>query len=437
MQISSTTISNSSLNIVAKEIAKDINSDINGAPDFLLIALTSGYKKQQDYNKAINYIIDETGAKNVIGGTFPAVSTNGQPPTIQGGSALAFKDNEIQISKPIDHKNIRVNQKGAISKLSKIYNKKASKNKIAFGFSPGPVLLPNAMEQLKLLDSYPALKFKKMFNFLGDQLEKFLGRKGLGAGGYIDAIIQGMALNGVHEMIGGATFNINLEQNYQFAGKRIFSNSFVGTILSSSRYKFNHNWYFDKSTQSKRYNITKILNSGYIQEINTKPANEELLKIMGIPREIYIDAFETFAYGNALYLSVIREQDETYRTFLTANHPKLDGVISTIPKSWIKNKKEIIANLYTQSGEGIKRSARECANKIKQGHSHTKFGIFINCANRLLIAGDKIYEENKEISNVLGYDVPFISLYSGSEFSIIKGQPIYSSVTIHGLVVGE
>jgi len=292
------------------------------------------------------------------------------------------------------------------------------------------------MEQLKLLDTYPAIKYQKMFNVLGAGLEWFLGKQGLGTGSYIDELLYYLAKNNVSDLIGGATFDIDLQDNYQFVNNFIHSNSLVGTSFSSNTIKFGHSWAFDKSEKTREYSITHKLKSGYIQKINGKRANNHLLQIMDVPSNIYNEFFERFSYANALYLSGIKEEDGDYHPFMTANHPKLKGVVSTLPPSKI-TKEPIKAELFTQSGLGIQRSAYECASKAVKEIVHPKFGIFINCANRLLIAGDKIAEENKKLTESLGEDVPFITLYSGCEFSIFNKKPKYTTVSIHGLIAGE
>jgi len=436
LQISTRTVSHRSLTHVAKQIIKDVILDVNGTPDFLLLAFTSNYKNKQEYQKALERIANESGTKNIIGGTFPVVSTYDDPPTIQGGAAFAIKTNEINFQPPVGYQNIRVKKNRAINDFSSLYNKNNEKSKIAFILSTGPALLPNAMEQLRLLDSYPARKFKKVFNFLGDGLEWLLGRQGLGTGSYIDEILEKMANAEINELIGGATFDLDLEPNFQFHGNKVLSNSLVGTVFSSNKIKFGHSWAFDKSKKTKQYRVTDYLNSGYVQQINSKPANQELLNIMDIPTEIYNEAFETYAYANALYLSGLKEKNGKYHPYMTANHPKLGGVITTLPKSKLKNQ-AFEAELFTQSGDGIQRSAHECASHAIRFLKQIKFGIFINCANRLLIAGDKIVNENEEIKTTLGENVPFISLYSGCEFSIFNGDPTYTTVSIHGMVAGN
>ncbi|UJG42685.1 MAG: hypothetical protein K9W46_09860 [Candidatus Heimdallarchaeum endolithica] len=435
MQVKSGMVSNRSLKKVVKELIDDVILEIKGIPDFLLIAFTSKYKRT-DYKRALELLTQETGVKNLIGGTFPAIGVQNEVPTTQGGAAFTFKGSEIKVQRPIIYKNIRTKKKKFITEFPKIYNTTKAKSKIAFVLSTGPKLQPNAMEQLKLLDSYPAIRYQKMFNVLGSGLEWLLGKQGLGTGSYIDELLNYLAINNVSELIGGATFDIDLENNYQFVSDFIYSNSLVGTSFSSDTIKFGHSWTFDKSEKTKEYSITHKLKSGYIQKINGERANNKLLQIMDVPSDIYNEFFEKFSYANALYLSGIKEEDGNYHPFMTANHPKLKGVVSTLPPSKI-TEDPIKAELFTQSGLGIEKSAYECVNKAAEKITNPKFGIFINCANRLLIAGDKIAEENKKLAERLGDNVPFITLYSGCEFSIFSKKPKYTTVSIHGLVAGK
>ncbi|MHA1202946.1 MAG: hypothetical protein ACTSQ4_10555 [Candidatus Heimdallarchaeaceae archaeon] len=75
--------------------------------------------------------------------------------------------------------------------------------------------------------------------------------------------------------------------------------------------------------------------------------------------------------------------------------------------------------------------------KASQNIEKPLFGMFVNCSNRLLIAGDKIEKENIMIREAIGNDVPFITLYSGGDCSVIKNKPVFSAVSLHGMVAGE
>ena len=75
--------------------------------------------------------------------------------------------------------------------------------------------------------------------------------------------------------------------------------------------------------------------------------------------------------------------------------------------------------------------------KASQNIEKPRFGMFVNCSNRLLIAGDKIEKENEAIREAIGKDVPFITMYSGGEFSVINKKPVFSAVSVHGMIAGE
>ena len=109
MQIATRTTSHRSINITTKHIIKDVIGDINGTPDFLLIAYTPNYREKKQYEQAISKICEESGTQNVIGGTFPAVATSNDIPTTQGCSAMAFKSSELNIHSSVSYSNIRIN----------------------------------------------------------------------------------------------------------------------------------------------------------------------------------------------------------------------------------------------------------------------------------------------------------------------------------------
>ncbi len=421
---------------IIADIKKEIIGDINGKPDFLLLAFTTGYKVQE-YKKALSIIKNESGAKNIIGGTFPGVTTSNSNPTTQGASIMAIKSNDIHFDDLISYSNVRVKQKHIIGEFNELYRNNNRKSKVGFAISAGPTLEKKAMKQMKVLDTFFAQKFKRIFNALGKVIEKSMGRKGFGTNGYIDTIIYELAKNNFNHLIGGATVDLNLDSiNYQFFNQELMKNAFVGTIISSDKYRFGQNWTFDMSKRTNTYRINDYLKSGYLQKINDKKASQAYLDLIGMERDFYNDVFESYSYTNLLYLSAFKEKKGNYLPFLTINHPSLDGIISSITKNQFK-KNNFDAKLFTQSGKGIKKSAANCASRAKAGLKTLKLGLFINCSNRLLIAGDKIYEENKAIKDVLGTDVPFMTLYTGGEFAIINGKPINSTVSVHGLIIGK
>ena len=435
MQTIARTFSHRSIHHVTKEIIKDVIGDINGNPDYLLVAFTNNYREKQKYQQAISKICEESGTQNIMGGTFPGVATSEDLPTTQGCSVMAIKSNEIDIKTPFSFSNVRTNPQKGAKIFGDLFELDEKKSEMGFFLTPGPFYQQNAFEQLKILDTFFARKFKKIFNLIGDIIDKNMGKNGYGSTLFADIVLKKLAQRGVKSLLGGATIDLDMKSCYQFSGDKIFRNALVGTAFSSDNLHFGHSWAFDKSQRSKDFGITDFLKSGYIQSINEKPANETFLEIIGISEDLYEEAFKKFAYASLLYLSAI-EYEEEHIPFVSVCHPILDGVITTIPER-ITSSNNIKADFFTQSGTGIQKSASECATNISKNLRDIRFGIFINCSNRLLIAGDKIEEENKMIKKSIGDDVPFITLYSGGEFSLINQRPVYSSVSVHGFVVGE
>ena len=263
-----------------------------------------------------------------------------------------------------------------------------------------------------------------------------MGKNGYGVTSFAYKILLKLLENGVENTLGGATVDLDMLSCYQFQGNNVFQNAMVGTVFSSNTLNFEHNWTFDQSQKNKSFELSKGLkSSSYIHEINNKPAQEEFLELIGISKEIYEEAFQNMAYASLLYLSTLKSENQGNLPFVSVCHPVLKGVIATIPEE-ILDESDKHAEFCTQSGIGVQKSAYDCANTLAQGIDDPAFGFFINCSNRLLIAGDKIEEENNKVKEALGSDVPFMTLYSGGEFSIIKNKPIYSAVSVHGLLAG-
>jgi hypothetical protein len=437
MQITAGTTSHRSIKQATKSIIKDVIADINGTPDFLLVAYTPNYQSKKEYEQALEKISEESGTNNIIGGIFPGVATSNDLPTTQGCSIMGFKGEELQIHPPFEYSNIRINPKKGAQKIQKAYEASDKSSKLGFFLTPGPFYQTNAFEQLKVLDTFFAKKFKKMFNLIGRLINRSMGKNGYGSTLFADAILKDLLQEGIKNVIGGATIDLDMKSCYQFSGENVFRNALVGTVFSSNKLNFRNNWTFDKSQHNRDFLLTEFLkSSGYVQKINRRPANEAFLDLMDISRELYDEAFSKLSYASLLYLSALENEYNDYVPFVSVCHPILDGIIATVPEETL-NKQNIKADFFTQSGTGIQRSALECANELTKDLTKINFGIFINCSNRLLIAGDKIDKENKLIAQAMGKDIPFITLYSGGEFSLINQKPIYSAVSIHGFVAGE
>ncbi|MHA1708128.1 MAG: FIST N-terminal domain-containing protein [Candidatus Heimdallarchaeaceae archaeon] len=437
MQVAVGTASSRSINIVTKKIIKDVIEDINGVPDFLLVGFTPNYKSKRQYEQALEKLCEESGTKKIMGGTFPAVTTSNDYPTIQGCSVMAIKSNELEIDSPLEYTNIRIKPKKGAQQFAEKIKRKKKKSKIGLFLTPGPFFQKNAIEQMKVLDTFFAHKFKKMFNFIGKQIDKKLGKDGYGTTLFADKILKVLEKYDIKSVIGGATIDLFMKSCYQFQEKNVFQNALVGTVFSSDKLIFNHSWAFDKSKKSKQFDITEFLkSSGYVQSIDRMPANKSFLDLIDIPENIYNEAFRRFSYASLLYLSAIKQENNEALPFVSMCNPILKGIITTIPERHL-TKNNLKADLFTQSGKGIQDSAFECAKNASQGLYKSLFGVFINCSNRLLIAGDKINKENDKIKQALGEDVPFITFYSGGEFSLINKKPIFSAVSVHGFVAGK
>jgi hypothetical protein len=437
MQIATGTVSHRSIENATKHVIKDVIENINGTPDFLIVAFTPNYNEKQKYEEALSRICEESGTQNIIGGTFPGVATSNSSPTIQGCAVMAIKTDEMEVQSPFAYSNVRIKPNKGAERIQEAYDNAKEASKTGFFLTTGPFFQQDAFEQMKTLDTVFALKFKKIFNSIGRLINKNMGKNGYGTTTFADSILRRLAEKGVKNLIGGATIDLDMKSCFQFAGDKVFRNALVGTVFSSDKLHFGHGWAFDKSQRNKNYSFTDYLkSSGYIQKINKEPANEAFLDLIGIPRDLYDEAFSKLSYASLLYLSAIKSEKEDYVPFVSVCHPILDGVVSTIPESVFENS-NTKADFFTQSGTGIQRSAFECAKEVAKELSNIRFGVFVNCSNRLLIAGDKIDKENAMIKEAIGREIPFITLYSGGEFSLINSRPIYSAVSVHGMVAGE
>ena len=167
MQIATRTVSHRSIYETTKNIIKDVIEDINGTPDFLLIAYTPNYREKSAYEQVMSKICEESGTENIIGGTFPAVATSDDVPTTQGCSAMAIKSSELEIHTPVSYSNIRINPNKGSNKLIKLFKNDQNKFKTGIFLTPGPFFPPGAFEDMKAMDTIFAHKFRGMFNQVG------------------------------------------------------------------------------------------------------------------------------------------------------------------------------------------------------------------------------------------------------------------------------
>ena len=436
MQIATGTASHRSIHEVTKTIIKDVIGDINGTPDFLIVAFTPNYREREEYKKALTKLCEESGTEKIIGGTFPGVATSNGYPTTQGCSTMAIQSNDIQFHDPFSYRNIRTKPGKGAKMLIDSYNEIQNPNKLGIFLSAGPNFAPDAYEQMKLLDTIYAQKFKGMFNLVGKLINKSMGKNGYGTANYADEILATLAKNNLNNVIGGATIDFDMKTNFQFKGKEILTDALVGTFFSSDKIQFDMSWTFDKSQKLQDFSMSEYLTSGYIQKIDDEPAKKAFRDMIGISEELYEEAFANTAYASLLYLAAQNSGEGEHVPYVSICHPILDGVVTTIPERKLKEK-EIKADFFTQSGRGIQKSAFDCAIEASKNIESPRFGVFINCSNRLLIAGDKIEKENLMIKEAIGEEVPFITMYSGGEFSLINNNPIFSAVSVHGMVAGE
>ena len=436
MKIATGTASHRSIQEVTKNIIKDVISDINGTSDFLLVAFTPNYRSRHDYEESLVKISEESGTKNIVGGTFPGVATSNGYPTTQGCSVMAIKSDDIKFHTPYSYSNIRINPKKGAKIILDSHKKIIQKNKMGLFLTAGPNFEPDAYDQMKILDTYFAHKFKGMFNVIGKLINRNMGKNGFGTANYADEILSILSKNNVKNMIGGGTIDLDMKTSFQFEGTNVLKDAMVGTFFSSDKIEFDMDWTFDKSQKLKDFDVSEILTSGYIQKIDGKPADKAFLDLIGISEDLYNESFARYANASLLYLSALDLENENHVPYVSIFQSILRGIVTTIPERMIKNKK-ITSDFFTQSGTGIQKSAFECAIKASQHIEKPKFGMFVNCSNRLLIAGDKIEKENEAIKEAIGNDVPFITMYSGGEFSVINRKPVFAAVSVHGMIAGE
>ena len=204
-------------------------------------------------------------------------------------------------------------------------------------------------------------------------------------------------------IIGGETTDNNeVRENYQFAGKKVYSNEIVAVGVSTD---LSINLIKTYDVGSKVRNVVRVTEKSawdhIICKINNKPARKELLRILRWPDE-YIDER---IYRRIFFYPVGCPDSPTMDPHVMGAFWG-DYIILEYPLrgSYI--------GFLEYSGETLRKSLQTVVDRLSMGEHY--FGIAVACISSIETLGKSVYIIQERLNKVLK-GVPFLLLYVAGE----------------------
>ena len=384
-----------------REVAETTLEKLDGEkPKFFLLFSTIHYEKYGGFQELLNGVWDVLPeGKPLIGGTVAGFMNNYGCYT-RGATALAVSYPNMDVAIGVGH-NTKKNPKKAGRQCALMIKKKLDESKFKNKF------LVSIISGAKTL-SFPGIGRKRVVN--------------VPTGSYISSLVKvsttslqyGVArskdifkeldqyLKDFYIIGGEATDNNEVRENFQFAGKEVFSSEIVAMGISTN---FDINLASTYDVGPKTRHEAKVTKRScwnhIICSINGKPAKKELLRLLGWPEE-YIDEriyrrvfFYPLGYSNSSTISphVI---GAFWGDYIIFEYPIEDTSIG----------------FHEYSGRTLRNSLETTIEKLSGKKHH--FGLGAACISSLETLGKSTYIVQDELSNLFE-DSPFIFLYMAGE----------------------
>lgn len=407
-----------------REVARNTIRKLKRPPDFFLLFSTIHYEKNGGFQEFLDGVWDVLPPETpLVGGTVAGFMNNYGCYT-RGATGLAVSCTKMDISIGLG-KNTKRNPKNAAKQSSNKIKKELSKSKYSNKFlfnlvSGASVIKIPGQGYKKVVDSGFISKFvKQAFG-----ISQFLFQKGLGRE---DEILEEIVdqLPDYHILLGTTIDDNKGISNYQFYNDKIYTNTIVNLGLSTNiDYDVFTNHGMEKTDVS--FDITKLgRNKHIIQEINNKPAVEELYRILNWP-----DGFlnEKNMVHRIIYypISLRRHEREVpvVMPFILKN---------SIMTPCVTDKDKV--NILTTSGIKIVDSIRENLEEFKD--INPEFGLSLSCMTIIETLGYKIQIIREEMLKYFK-EKPFIMTFCAGEGSFSPEKKItYANMSFNTTVFGK
>ncbi|OYT29528.1 hypothetical protein B6U98_02015 [Thermoplasmatales archaeon ex4572_165] len=406
-----------------KELAENLLSKMNSDPKFVVLFSTIHYEKYGGFQEFLNgvYEILNNDVK-LVGGTVPGFINNYGVYT-RGATALGVSYKNMDVFTSYGSNTKRNPQKAADENASKI--KQGFKNsqydtKFLLNLVSGPVLpkIPG-VGQKKIIKSDSLGKIApKALSLSQYFLQKGFGRE--------DEIFEEMVneLPEYNMIIGTSVDDYKGMSNYIFMNDKILPNSAVSLGFHTDLNSEVLTTHGMKKT-GKTFNITKLSKDKHlIQEINNKPAVQELNRILGWPEDLLN---EKTMLSTILYYPIsLRRKDRevpVVMPFIMNDSIMCPCVID-----------EGESSILTVSGKDIINSIEK--NLESSSHINPAFGFFSTCMTILQSLGHRNNMVHEKLNNYFK-ESPYILFFSAGEGTYSQEQDItYANMSFNKAIFG-
>jgi len=407
-----------------REVAESTLSKLSSDPNFFLLFSTIHYKKHGGFQEFLNGVWDVLPKGTpLVGGTVAGFMNNYGVYT-RGATALAvfYPDMDVAVG---CGKNTKRNPKRAAKQSSDEIQRGLSNSKYSNKFLLNLVSGASAMKipgqgYKRVIDS----GFMSKFVMQAFGMSQFLFQKGVGREDEIlEEIVKKLP---EYHMVLGTTIDDNKGiSNYQFYNDKIYTNTIITLGLSTNidlDVFTNHG--MKKSDIG--FDITKLSkNRHIIQEINNKPAVEELYRIFDWP-----DGFlneKTMVHTIIYYpISLRRHKREVpiVMPFILKDAVMTPCVID-----------EGKVDILTVSGKDIVNSMKENLNVFSD--INPEFGLCSSCMTIIETLGYKTQIIREEMLNYF-HEKPFIMFFCAGEGTYSPDNNItYANMSYNTAIFGR
>lgn len=407
-----------------QEVAETAIKNLTFPPDFFLLFSTIHYEKYGGFQEFLNGVWDVLPKGTpLVGGTVTGFMNN-YGCFSRGASALAVSCSSMDVAVGVG-KNTKRNPKRAAKQCAEIIynnlNKSPYTKKFLLNFISGPVM-----------PSIPGVGQKKYIR------SGFISKFAMQALGLSQALVQkGLAREDEifeettkqlpdYEMILGTSMDDNRGiKNYQFFNDNILTNAVVNLGLATNL-DLNVCTTHGMKKTNRNFTITKLgARRHAICKINTKPAVQELLRLLEWPEDFLTE--ETLIH-TLLY----------YPISLKRRGREVPVVMPLIMKD------SIFVPCIIDDGDVsiLTVSGKDLINAVKENLHYfdgiqPEFGLFSTCITILQTLGRKTNIVQEEISNYFK-DKPFLLFYSAGEGTYSPTKDItYANMSFNTAIFGH
>jgi len=369
-----------------REVAETALEKLDGEkPKFFLLFSTIHYEKYGGFQELLNGVWEVLPEGTpLIGGTVVGFM-NGSGNFTRGVSSMALSYPDMDVSVGVGQdtkKNPEKAAKDCASMLQRGLHHSVFENQFVFQLVSGPTVpsFPGVGSSFVLNGKFKGSLATKLMETSTKKFQRGIGRE--------EEVLYRMSklFENSYIMSASSSDDMRLSRNYQFIGKKIYTNSIVALAVRSDvklRLKYGHGFY--KLSEEKLKITDATFGGKIIKKINGKDAIKEFIRKIGW----FEDTLDERLHRKTFFFPLGWEYPDGTLA------PAAIGAIlgGGFSFSYGMNSKELY--VLTATGESIINSMRKCVSK----DAETAVGMCC-CAN-LATIGKDIYLFQKETSEYL------------------------------------